>query len=152
LSISYLAVAICDYFYQKWLFNRKMRMSKREVKDEFKQGEGDPNVKNKIRSSMLESAQLHILNDISSADLIIVDGVRSVIAINYKSHDKPYCLDKGTSRKGHIMLEIAKAKSIPVIDNPALAQKLYRDTEINSFIKEAYYQDIIMSISKRHLL
>lgn len=152
LAISYLGVAVCDFFYQKWSFTRKMRMSKREVKDEFKQGEGDPTVKSKIRNFMLDSADQHVIQDLSSADLIIFDGVREVIAINYKLYAKPYCLDKGTSRKGLIMLERAKAISVPIISNPDLAHRLYRDTEIRSFIKSEYYQELVASLAEGHLL
>jgi flagellar biosynthesis protein FlhB len=152
IALSYLAVAFCDFFYQKWTFNRKMRMSKREVKDEIKQMEGDQNIKIKMRTVMMEGVQKHALNDLSAADVYIVDGTQFVVAINYKLRSIPFCVDKGSSRKGQVMLEIAKAIAIPVIEKPGLAQKLYTDTQVKTYIKAEYYEDIIIAISEKDRL
>jgi flagellar biosynthesis protein FlhB len=148
IAIAYLAVAICDYFYQKWLFNRKMRMSKREVKDEIKQVEGDQNIKNKIRAVMKAMLRANAINDISTADILIMDGTQLAVAISYKQMglSAPFCVGKGATQKALIMLEIAKAHVIPIIENPSLAQKLYKDVDVGTFIKPDYYPEIALAI------
>lgn len=144
IAVGYLFVAIGDFFYQKWAFNRKMRMSKREVKDELKQMEGDVNIKLKIRSSMRAKAQANAINQLPHADLLITDGVLHAVALAYQP-DKmpiPFCLLKGSKGRAEALKDLAHRYAIPIIENPPLARKLFREIESGSYITPDFYSEV----------
>jgi flagellar biosynthesis protein FlhB len=150
IAVGYLFIAVGDFFYQKWAFNRKMRMSKREVKDELKQTEGDVNIKIKIRSSMRAKAQANAINQLPKADLLITDGSIYAVALAYK-HNKmpvPLCLCKGAQSRAAVIKELALGYSIPILDNPSLARKLFREVDSGSYITPEFYKDVASALAQ----
>lgn len=150
IAVGYLFIGIGDFFYQKWIFNRKMRMSKREIKDELKQVEGDVNVKIKIRSSMRAKAQANAINQLPQADLLIADGSMYVVALAYKKNKMPVpmCLCKGARSRAEVIKQLAMRYSIPIIENSILTRKLFREIESGSYITPDLYQDVAAAFSK----
>jgi flagellar biosynthesis protein FlhB len=144
IGVGYLFVGIGDLFYQKWTFNRKMRMSKREIKDELKQVEGDVNVKIKIRSSMRAKAQANAINLLPQANVLIADGSMYVVALAYKQNKTPLplCLCKGVKARALVIRELAMFYSIPIVENPSVARKLFREVESGSYITPDLFQDV----------
>lgn len=150
IAVGYFFVGILDLFYQKWHFNRKMRMSKREVKDEMKQVEGDLNMKQKVRSTMRSLAQANAINQLPYADILITDNNRYAIALAYKPQkmSAPLCLCKGARRKAAIIRELAEQYGIPVVEDTRLARKLFREIDSGSYVTSEFYPDVASSLAK----
>lgn len=148
IAVGYLFVSIADFFYQKWFFHRKMRMSKREVKDELKQVEGDINVKYKIRSTMRARAQANAINQVNQANILIADGSMYAVALKYKKGvtPVPVCLCKGVHSRAVVIRDLAMRYAIPIIENPTLARKLFREIESGCYITANFYQEVAASL------
>lgn len=126
-------------------------MSKREVRDEIKQVEGDRTVKNKIFASMKNLSEASIAKKIAESDALIVGGDHIAVAIRYiKGSAAPFCTGKGIGRKAVNMIEIAKTHGVPALNSPALARKLYLEVQLDSFIPPEYYRDIAQILSESY--
>jgi flagellar biosynthesis protein FlhB len=149
IVIGYLMLSVIDFCYQKWLYNRKMRMSRREVKDEIKQMEGDINVKNKIRLSMQDVAKIHVAEPTSQADLLITNGSVCMVAIAYKpnKHLAPTCLYKAVGKKAAALIEIAKQYGIPIVDNPLLANRIFNEIHAGHPLTPDFYQEVAQALN-----
>ena len=136
-------LAILDYFYQKWEYERNMRMSKQELKDEYKQTEGDPAVKARIRSIQRELARRRMMEEVPKADVVITNPTHLAIALRYNSAKMkaPKIVAKGAD---HIALKIrgvATQSGVPVVENRPLAQNLYK-LELGEEIPSRLYQAV----------
>ncbi|PKN65471.1 MAG: flagellar biosynthesis protein FlhB [Deltaproteobacteria bacterium HGW-Deltaproteobacteria-15] len=136
-------LAILDYFYQRWEFERKLRMSKQELKDEYKQTEGDPMVKSRIRSIQREMARRRMMEEVPKADVVITNPTHLAIALRYDSAKMkaPKIVAKGAD---HIALRIrgvAEQSRVPVVENRPLAQNLYK-LELGEEIPSRLYQAV----------
>jgi len=136
-------LAILDYFYQKWEFEKNHRMSKQELKDEFKQTEGDPMVKSRIRSIQRDLARRRMMEEVPKADVVITNPTHLAVALLYDSAKMkaPKIVAKGAD---HIALRIrgvAEENHVPVIENRPLAQNLYK-LELGEEIPSRLYQAV----------
>lgn len=149
ISISYIVIAIVDYLYQRWRFNREMKMTRREVKDEVKQLEGDVTVKSKIRGLMRSFSYDTVKKLIPHSDLIISNGGQYAVAIRYRSSmTSPMCICKGLGKKAEVILNVAKQHHIPIVENLFLAQSLYGNVEENESIPTDYYQGVAEALAQ----
>lgn len=142
ISMVFLIVGIADYIYQKIKFKKDMRMTKQEVKDEFKQAEGDPQVKRKIRSKMLQVSQRRMMQQVPQADVVITNPTHLAAAIKY-DRDKaeaPVLLAKGADYLALKIKEIAKENKIEIVENKPLARMLYYNVEVGAEIPPELYQ------------
>lgn len=142
LAIGYLVVAAADLMYQKWRFNKEMKMSRRELKDEFKQTEGDLKVKNKIKEMMQSTVQPYLQKIVPLADVVVTDPFgHFAIALSYRENKMraPICLAKGTGKKAILILSIAKKHKVFIVENFNLAQSLYRATQVDGLISPEFY-------------
>lgn len=142
LSIGYILVAIGDLMYQKWRFNKEMRMSRRELKDEVKQTEGDLKMKSKIREKMQTTVQPYLQKIVPFADVVVTDPfTRFSIALSYHENKMraPMCLAKGTGKKAAIIRNIAQINKVFIVENHYLAQSLYRATQVDELISPKFY-------------
>lgn len=142
LSIGYLVVAIGDLMYQKWRFNNEMKMSRRELKDEFKQTEGDVKVKNKIREMMQSSVQPYLQKIIPFADVVVIDPFGEfAVALSYKEKKMraPLCLARGTGKKAQFIRTLAEKHKVFIVENLNLAQSLFRTTQVDALISPEFY-------------
>jgi flagellar biosynthetic protein FlhB len=137
-------LAILDYFYQKWEFEKNLKMTKQEVKDEFKQTEGDPMVKSRIRSIQREMAKRRMMDEVPKADVVITNPTHLAIALRYnleQGMSAPVIVAKGANHVAARIKEIAQQNDIPLVENKPLAQNLYK-LELGDEIPPQFYQAI----------
>jgi len=138
----FLAVGIADYMYQKFKFKKDMRMTKQEVKEEFKQSEGDPQVKRRIRSKMMEVSQRRMMQQVPQADVVITNPTHLAAAIKYDKEkaEAPILLAKGADYLAQKIKEIARENNVEIVENKPLARMLYYNVEVGAEIPPELYQ------------
>ena len=142
LSAVYLVVGLADYIYQKQKFKKDMKMSKQEVKDEYKQQEGDPQVKGKIKSKMREVSQRRMMQNLPEADVVITNPTHFACAIKYDKEvsEAPVLIAKGADYLAQKIKDAAKENNIPIVENKPLARMLYYNVDLDSEIPRELYQ------------
>jgi flagellar biosynthetic protein FlhB len=137
-------LSIFDYAYQRMIFMKQMRMTKQELKDEYKQQEGDPLVKNKVRQLRRERAKKRMMANVPKADVIITNPTHYAVALQYDSATMPApkVLAKGIDDVALRIRELGTKNKIPVVRNPPLARILYDTTEIDDEIPTQHYQAV----------
>lgn len=144
IGLAYLAIAIGDYYFQKWKFNEDQKMTKREVKDESKQSEGDPQIKQRIRALGRQRLKKIMLMRTKQADVVITNPTHYAVALAYKpeSMSAPLVLAKGSDYLALKMREIAKDNKVPIVENPPLARALYAACEPDQEIPEKLFKAV----------
>ncbi len=144
LAFLLLVIAVADYFYQKWDFENSIKMSKQEIKEEYKQMEGDPQVKQKIRQKQREMAKQRMMADVPKADVVITNPTHLAIAILYERGimAAPQVIAKGQDYTAKRIRDIAAENKIPIIENKPLAWALYKNVEIGEEIPEDLYKAV----------
>jgi flagellar biosynthetic protein FlhB len=136
-------LAAADYFYQRWELEKEMRMTKQELKEEFKSREGDPLIKARIRKIQRETAMRRMMQDVPKADVIITNPTHIAIAIKYSDQMvAPTVIAKGADTVAEKIKEIAKLHSIPVVENKPLARTIYKTIEIGMRIPRELYSAV----------
>ena len=132
IAAIYMVIALADFIYQKFKFSQDMRMTKQEIKDEFKQAEGDPQVKGRIRQKMREASQRRMMQDLPRADVVITNPTHYAVAIQYDPDvaDAPVVLAKGADHLAARIKEAAKENHIEIVENKPLARMLYANVEV----------------------
>lgn len=153
ISLVYLIIAAADLFYQKWKFKEDMKMTKQEVKDEYKQAEGDPKIKGKIRQRMMQASQRRMMQDLPKADVVITNPTHFAVAIKYDAdlYDAPYVVAKGSDHLAAKIKEVAKENKVEIVENKPLARMLYYNVELGSVIPPELYRavaDILAMVYK----
>jgi len=133
-----------DYAFQKWDFEKKLKMSKKEVKDEHKSSEGDPLVKSRIRSIQMQMARKRMMQAVPQADVVITNPTYLAIALSYdnSSMDAPKLLAKGAGKVAERIKALAEKHDIPILENRELARSLYSLVEIGQEIPPSLYKAI----------
>jgi flagellar biosynthetic protein FlhB len=141
-------LAIGDYLYQRFLILKSLRMSKQELKDEYKQSEGDPHIKMKLKQIRRERARKRMMANVPKADVIITNPTHYAVALKYdeSSMQAPVVLAKGTDAVAARIREKAGEHKIPIVRNPPLARILYDTTEIEDEIPFEHYQAVAQII------
>lgn len=144
VGLAYVVIAIGDFYYQKWKFTQDQKMTKREVKDETKQSEGDPQVKQRIRALGRQRLKKIMLMRTKQADVLITNPTHFAIALSYKpeSMSAPIVLAKGSDYLALKMREIAKEHNVPIVENPPLARALYSACEPDQEIPEKLFKAV----------
>lgn len=142
ISFLFFAIGLFDLFYQKLKFKKDMRMTKQEVKDEFKNTEGDPQVKSRIRSKMREVSRRRMMQAIPQADVVITNPTHLAAAIKYdrESSEAPVLVAKGADYLAQKIKEIAKENNVEIVENKPLARMLYYNVEVGAEIPPELYQ------------
>lgn len=142
LSAFYLIIGVADYIYRKIKFKKDLRMSKQEVKDEYKQQEGDPQVKGKIKSKMREVSQRRMMQKLPEADVVITNPTHFACAIKYDKEvaEAPVLIAKGADYLAQKIKEAAKENRIPIVENKPLARMLYYNVDLDAEIPRELYQ------------
>ncbi len=144
ICIAYVVLAAADFFYQWWDYERKMRMTKQEVKEEYRQMEGDPKIKGKIKEMQRKMAQSRMMQQVKAADVIIKNPTHFAVALRYKP-DKdtaPYVLAKGQDEMAKRILKEAEEHNIKTVENKMLARALYAACELNREIPSEFYNAV----------
>lgn len=144
VGLVYIIIALSDYFYQKWKFTNDMKMTKQEVKDEYKQTEGDPKVKGRIRSYMRSRMRKIMLNNVATADVVVTNPTHFSVAIKYEngSMSAPRVVAKGADYLAYKIREKAKQNNIPIVEDPPLARALFHNVEVETEIPEELYKAV----------
>lgn len=142
ISSVFLVIGFADLFYQRMKFKKDMKMSKKEVKDEWKNAEGDPHIKGKIKSKMLEASRRRMMSAIPNADVVITNPTHFAVALQYdrESGAAPVVVAKGADFMAQKIKDIAKENKVEIVENKPLARMLYFNVEIDQEIPQELYQ------------
>lgn len=142
ISIVFLIIGLADYIYQKFKFKKDMRMTKQEIKDEYKQTEGDPHIKGKIRQKMREVSQRRMMQKIPEADVVITNPTHLACVLKYDKEvsGAPVLVAKGADFLATKIKELAKMHNIPIIENKPFARMLYTNVDLDTEIPQELYQ------------
>jgi flagellar biosynthetic protein FlhB len=143
-GLAFLVLAAVDYFYQRFEFEKEMRMSKEELKEETKSTEGDPQVKSRVRSIQRRIAYRRMMQDVPKADVVVTNPTHLAVALRYdvEKMNAPTVVAKGADLVALKIKEIALAHRIPVVEDRPLAQALYRSVEVGGTIPEKLFQAV----------
>ncbi len=144
-----LVIAVIDVVYQRHEHYKKMRMTKQEVKDEYKQSEGDPHIKAKLRQLRSERARQRMMQAVPEADVIITNPTHYSIALKYNSEemDAPVCIAKGIDEVALRIREVAKEHDIILFENKPLARALYDTVDIDEMVPSEHFKAVAEVIS-----
>ncbi len=142
-------IAGADFAYQRYEFNKSMRMSKQEIKDEYKQTEGSPEIKAKVRQIRMERAQKRMMQNVPSSDVVITNPTHYAVALKYdmSSMQAPRCVAKGQDNVALRIREVAKENDVTVLENPPVARALFASVEVDQEIPPEHYKAVAEIIS-----
>ena len=136
-------LAGADYLYQRQSFEKGLRMTKQEIKEEAKDSEGNPQIKAKQRAMILSSAMRRIATQVPKASVIITNPTHFAVALRYDERTAaPICVAKGADHLAMKIRERAKLSGVPIVENPPLARALYRHVDIDKPIPSDLYQAV----------
>lgn len=142
ISALFAVIALFDLFYQKWKYHQDMMMSKQEVKDEYKNSEGDPKVKSQQKQRMQQASQRRMMQDLPNADVVITNPTHLAVAIKYDkdTNEAPVVVAKGADYLAQKIKDRARENAIEIVENKPLARMLYHNVEIGAEIPPELYQ------------
>ena len=137
-------LVVIDYAFQKWDFEKRNKMTKQEVKDEFKRTEGDPLIKSRIKSIQMEMARKRMMQAVPEADVVITNPIHLAVAIKYDSSsmDAPKLLAKGAGKIAQRIKDLAEEHDIPIMENRELARNLHSLVDIGQEIPPVLFQAV----------
>ena len=137
-------LAVLDLAYQKWQMHQDLKMTKEEVKEEFKQTEGDPLVKSRIRSAQRDASRKRMMAAVPTADVVVTNPTHLAVALKYdpKQADAPMVVAKGQALLAEKIKKIAAEYDVAVIEDKPLAQSLYKMVEVGDVIPFIFYQAV----------
>lgn len=140
----YVAIALLDYAFQRWQYEERIKMSKQEVKDEYKDTEGDPLIKSRIRSLQREMARRRMMAEVPKADVVVTNPTHFAVALRYDpaEMDSPRVVAKGVDRVAERILELAREHRVPLYEAPPIARALYREAELGDPIPADLFQAV----------
>lgn len=141
VSLVFAVVAFFDYLFQRWDYERKIKMSKQEVKEEYKQTEGNPEIKGKIRDVQRQRARSRMMQAVPDADVIIRNPTHFAVALSYdeEKNGAPIVVAKGQDELALRIVRVGEENNVTVIEDRPLARGLYAKTELNREIPAEYY-------------
>ena len=144
MCIAMIFISILDYVYQWWKYEKDLRMTKQEVKDEYKMMEGDPQIKGKIKAKQRQMSAMRMMSRVPEADVVITNPTHYAVALQYdeKISGAPVVIAKGQDYLARKIREAAIEHNIEIVENPPLAQALYAMCEIDDEIPADFYQAV----------
>ena len=144
IALAFIALAALDILYQWWDYERQIRMSKQEIKEEYKQTEGDPQIKGKIKEMQRKRAQSRMMQQVPQADVVIRNPTHFAVALRYHPDEDaaPIVLAKGQDSLALRIVKVAEEHKVAVIENVPLARALYADAELDQEIPPALYNPV----------
>ncbi|MFY9287057.1 MAG: flagellar biosynthesis protein FlhB [Alphaproteobacteria bacterium] len=149
MLLAFTLIAVADLFYQRFEYFKNLRMTKAEVKDEYKQQEGDPAIKSRLRQIRLEKARKRMMAQVPKADVVVTNPTHYAVALKYDPQRMaaPVVLAKGVDRVAERIREVAEEHKIPFVSNPPLARALYDAVDIDEAIPTQHYRAVAEVIS-----
>ena len=153
-ALALLFLSIFDLLYQRWQHEQDIRMTREEIREEMKRTEGDPEIRRRIRRVQRDLSQARMMKAIPEADAVITNPVHLAVAIkyDYEVMDSPYVVAKGERKIARQIREIAEEHGVPIVENPPLAQALYKNVEVGEVIPMEFYQAIAEVLAYVHEL
>ncbi|MDQ6963462.1 MAG: flagellar biosynthesis protein FlhB, partial [Mariprofundales bacterium] len=150
VAFMFAALAMADVFYQKWEHTKSLKMSMKEIKDEHKETEGDPQVKGKIKQLQREMAQRRMMEDVPKADVVITNPTHFAVALKYEQGgaSAPMVLAKGVDQVALKIREVATEHDIPIRENRPLARSLFKHVEIGQEIPEELFEAVAVILAE----
>ena len=141
IIITFAAIAAADYLYQWWEYERQLRMSKQEIKEEYKQLEGDPQIKGKIKERQRQMAQSRMMQQVPQADVVVRNPTHYAVALRYRPEvdNAPIVLALGMDELALRIVKVAEENNVMVVENVPLARGLYASAELNREIPPEFY-------------
>ncbi len=157
--IAFAAIAVADYIYQRFQYIKNLRMTKQEVKEEYKNIEGDPQIKGKIKQKQQEMSRARMMQEVPTADVVIKNPTHFAVALKYDhiNQGAPVVVAKGQDHVALKIIDIAEKNDVAVVENIPLARALYAAVEIGSEIPAEFYNPVaeilahIYSLNKKDL-
>lgn len=143
-ALAMVVIVVLDYAFQRWDFEKRIKMSKQEIKDEFKKSEGDPLIKARIKSIQLEMARRRMMQAVPQADVVITNPTHLAVAIQYDgtTMGAPKVLAKGAGAIARKIKAVAESHGIPIVENKPMAQNLYKLVEIGREIPPSLFHAV----------
>jgi flagellar biosynthesis protein FlhB len=143
------AIATIDVIYQRLQHLREMRMSRQEIKEEYKETEGDPLIKGRLRQLRMERTRRRMMAQVPQSDVVVTNPTHYAVALKYDAATMaaPKLMAKGVDKVAQKIREIAKENGIPVVENPPLARGLYASVEIDQEVTPEFYKAVAEVIS-----
>ena len=144
IALVMVIIAIIDYVLQKKMFMKDMRMTKQEIKDEYKQMEGDPKIKGKIRQKQREMSQRRMMESVADATVVVTNPTHYAVALKYEDGqmEAPKVVAKGADLIALKIKEVALQNNVPIMENKPLARMLYDKVEIEEEVPQEMYQAV----------
>jgi flagellar biosynthetic protein FlhB len=144
IGLILMVIAIFDYIYQKYEHEKSLKMSKQDIKDEYKKSEGDPLIKGKIKERQRKLAMQRMMQEIPNADVVITNPTHYAIALKYNASamEAPKVIAKGKDYVALKIREIAKTNGIILMENKPLARALYNQVELGESIPADLFQAV----------
>ena len=155
--VAYALIAAADFMFQRQSFMKRNRMSRRELKDEMKQTEGDPMIRAKLRQIRQERARRRMMNAVPDATVIITNPTHFAVALKYEQGETaaPVCVAKGVDAVALRIRALAEEHSVPIVEDPPLARALHASVDIDETIPQEHYTAVakvigyVLSISRK---
>ena len=143
-AIALIIVSIADYFYSRYEYEKNIRMTKQEVKEEFREIEGNPELKRRQRQIMMQYSMHRMMQEVPEASVVITNPTHFACALKYdpEKNFAPILVAKGVDRVALRIMEIARNSDVPIVRNPRLAREIYYNTEIGDVIPENLYKAV----------
>ncbi len=144
IAAVYVIIAAADYVYQRRKFRKDMRMTKQEVKDEYKNTEGDPQIKGQQRRRMMQASQRRMMQELPNADVVITNPTHYAVAISYDAdkYEAPRVIAKGEDYLAQRIKDVAKENDIEIVENKPLARMLYANVAVGEMVPPELYQAV----------
>lgn len=142
--VAYAFIAAADYVFQRQSFMKRNRMSRREIKDELKQSEGDPQVRARLRQIRQERANKRMMANVPEATVVITNPTHFAVALKYEQGETPapICVAKGVDQVALNIREIAGEHDVPIVEDPPLARALFASVEVDETIPAEHFQAV----------
>jgi len=139
-----IILSAVDYAFQRWQYEEDLKMTKQEVKDEYKQREGDPQVKARVRSIQREMARKRMLADVPLADVVVTNPTHLAVALQYDSEKgaAPRVVAKGADFLAAKIRDVAREHGVPLVEDKPLARALYKGVKVGQLIPESLYKAV----------
>jgi flagellar biosynthetic protein FlhB len=151
VSVLMLVLSIADYFFQRWRFRERHKITRYEIKEEMKMYEADPQIQSRIRARFREMLRQNIVTAVPKADVVITNPTHLAVALQYDERfmkDGPVVVAMGADEMAAKIREIAKEYEVPLVENKPLAWALYRETDVGDVVPEAYINTVAVIFSK----
>ena len=140
---AFVVIAAADYLYQRWFFERSLRMSKEEIKEEMKQSEGNPHIRARLRQRARALARQRMMQQVPTADVVITNPTHFAIAIKYEAGmDAPMVIAKGERLIAQQIKKVARENNVPTVENKPLAQALFKACQVGQAVPPELYKAV----------